>query len=91
MSVALMGVTVAIRVPIVPEGAVAWHVRCTEVRPGDNMLYYALIFFVIAIIAGFFGFFGIASDAAWIGKVLFVAFLIAAIVSLAMGRRRPIT
>lgn len=41
------------------------------------MLYYALVFFVVALIAGALGFFGIASDAAWIAKILFFAFLIA--------------
>ncbi len=54
------------------------------------MLYYAIVFFVIALIAGFFGFFGIQSDAAWIAKVLFIGFLIAAIVSLVAGRRRVV-
>jgi uncharacterized membrane protein YtjA (UPF0391 family) len=69
----------------------AWHARCTEGDPeGGAMLYYALVFFVIALIAGFLGFFGIASDAAWIAKILFVAFLVLAVVSLLVGRRRVV-
>ena len=38
------------------------------------MLNYALIFLVISLIAGVLGFGGIAGDAAWIAKVLFVCF-----------------
>jgi uncharacterized membrane protein YtjA (UPF0391 family) len=55
---------------------------------GDGMLFYALVFFLIALIAGFLGFFGIASDAAWVAKALFVVFLVAAVVTLLAGRRR---
>ena len=45
------------------------------------MVGWALMFFIIALIAAFFGFGGIAGDAAWIGKVLlfpieFVSFLV---------------
>ena len=42
------------------------------------MLYWALMFFVIALVAALFGFGGIASGAAWIAKVLFVGFLVLA-------------
>ena len=51
------------------------------------MLHWAAVFFVIAIIAAFFGFGGIAMDSAWIAKVLFMAFLVLAVVSFIMGRR----
>ena len=51
------------------------------------MLRYAVIFFVIAIIAAVFGFGGIAGDAAWVGKVLLVVFLILAVASMLFGRR----
>ena len=54
------------------------------------MLYWAVIFFIIAIIAAVLGFFALASDAAWIAKILFFAFLIAAIVSAVVGRRRTV-
>ena len=46
------------------------------------MLHYAIIFFVIAIIAAVLGFGVIAGTAAWIAKVLFVVFLILAVLSL---------
>ena len=53
------------------------------------MLRWAILFFVVALIAAAFGFGGIAGDAAWIGKVLLVVFLILAVVSLVMGRGAP--
>lgn len=40
------------------------------------MLYYAAVFFVIAIIAAVFGFGGIAAGATEIAKILFFVFLI---------------
>jgi uncharacterized membrane protein YtjA (UPF0391 family) len=56
--------------------------RCT-------MLHYAVVFFIIALIAAVFGFGGIAVGAAGIAKILFIVFLIGAVVSflLSMGRR----
>ena len=53
------------------------------------MLHYAIVFLVVALIAAVFGFGGIAVGAAGIAKVLFVMFLIGAIVSfLIHGRSR---
>ena len=40
------------------------------------MLYWALVFFIIAIIAGLFGFTGISIAAAEIAKVLFFIFVV---------------
>jgi uncharacterized membrane protein YtjA (UPF0391 family) len=55
------------------------------------MLYWALMFRVVALIAALFGFGGIAAEAAVIGKVLFVVFLILFLVSLLTGAiRRPV-
>jgi uncharacterized membrane protein YtjA (UPF0391 family) len=52
-------------------------------RPGgENMLYYALVFFIIAVIAGLLGFGVIASAAAGIAKILFFVFLVLFIVTL---------
>jgi len=56
-------------------------------RPGtevSNMLRWALIFFVFALIAGVFGFGGIAAGAAEIAKILFYIFLAIFAVSLIM-------
>lgn len=57
---------------------------------GGFMLSWAVIFFIVAIAAGVFGFTGIAASAAGIAKVLFFIFVILFIVSLLFpaGRRR---
>ncbi len=49
------------------------------------MLRFALLFLVVAIIAGFFGFGGIATTAVDIAKILFFAFLIAALITFVFG------
>lgn len=58
------------------------------------MLRWALIMFVIAIIAAVFGFGGIAVGAASIAKVLFFFFIVATVAlliwGLLMGRRPPL-
>jgi uncharacterized membrane protein YtjA (UPF0391 family) len=48
---------------------------------GLFMLYYAVVFFVIALIAAFFGFSGVAVGAASIAKLLFIGFLVLAVVT----------
>ena len=55
------------------------------------MLRYALIFFIVALIAALFGFTGIAAGAAEIAKILFFLCLVVAGVALIMGlvRRGP--
>ena len=56
------------------------------------MLTWALIFFVIAIVAGLFGFGFIASAAAGIAKILFFVFLVLFLITLFSGlsRRRRV-
>lgn len=49
------------------------------------MLRYALIFFVVALIAAAFGFLGIASAAVGLARLLFYVFLILFLVSLLGG------
>ncbi len=57
---------------------------------GLHMLHYAVVFFVIALIAAAFGFGGIAASAVGIGKILFIVFLILAIASFIYGLvRKP--
>lgn len=55
------------------------------------MLRYAVIFFIIAIVAAIFGFGGVASAASGIAMILFwifvALFLVSLIVGLAGGRR----
>jgi uncharacterized membrane protein YtjA (UPF0391 family) len=52
------------------------------------VLHYAVIFFVIALIAAVFGFGGIASSAVGIAQVLFLIFLVLAFVSFLVGLTR---
>ena len=63
----------------------------TQTTEGFHMLRAALVFFVIAILAGVFGFTGIAAGAAGIAKILFWGFVILAVLALvgglALGRR----
>ncbi|WP_347248553.1 DUF1328 domain-containing protein [Zoogloea sp.] len=52
------------------------------------MLHYAVVFFVIALIAAVFGFGGIAAGAVEIAKILFFVFLILAVVSFVVNALR---
>lgn len=49
------------------------------------MLYYAAVFFVIAIVAALFGFGGIAAGASSIAQVLFFIFVVLFLISLVVG------
>ena len=53
------------------------------------MLYYALVFFVVALVAGLLGFGAIAFAAAGIARILFFIFLVLFLFSLVshMSRR----
>lgn len=51
------------------------------------MLYYTLLFLLLAIVAGALGFGFIAGTAAMIAKVSFVIFLILFVASLLRGKR----
>ena len=52
------------------------------------MLYYAAVFFVIALIAAIFGFTGIAAGAVEIAKILFFIFVVLFAISLVVGLLR---
>jgi uncharacterized membrane protein YtjA (UPF0391 family) len=58
---------------------------------GRTMLYWTLIFLVVALVAGLFGFGGIASASAGIAKILFAIFLVlflgAVFIGLAVGKK----
>jgi uncharacterized membrane protein YtjA (UPF0391 family) len=54
------------------------------------MLYWAAVFFIIALAAAVLGFSGIAANAAGIAKILFFVFLILGALSLIFGRRVPV-
>jgi len=60
--------------------------RCVPInKSGKDMLYYAAIFFVIALIAGVLGFSGIAAGVVEISKILFSVFLVLFLLTLAVG------
>ncbi|MDB5875392.1 MAG: hypothetical protein JWQ07_4834 [Ramlibacter sp.] len=54
-----------------------------------DMLHYAIVFLVIALIAALFGFGGIAAGAVEIAKILFFVFVIMAVVAfiVSIGRK----
>jgi uncharacterized membrane protein YtjA (UPF0391 family) len=56
------------------------------------MLYWALVFLVVALVAGLLGFSSIYVAAAGIAKILFFVFLVLFLVSLVAGGfgRRPV-
>jgi uncharacterized membrane protein YtjA (UPF0391 family) len=49
------------------------------------MLHYALVFFLVAIVAAIFGFGGIAAGAVGVAKILFFVFLLVFIGTLIWG------
>lgn len=51
------------------------------------MLYWALVFFIISILAAVFGFTGISVATAGIAKILFFVFVVLFILSLIFGIR----
>ncbi len=61
----------------------ALHNANAQVAGGgrQKMLHYAVVFFIIAIVAAILGFGGIAAGAAGIAKVLFFVFLILAVIT----------
>ena len=68
-----------------------WQLRCTQCERKENsqMLYYALVFFLIALVAAIMGFGGMAIAFAGVAKILFFLFIVLFLVSLVMhvGRR----
>lgn len=54
-----------------------------------TMLGWVVTFVVIALVAALFGFGGIAASAAWFAKILFLVFIVLAIVALLLGRKAP--
>ena len=52
------------------------------------MLHYAVVFFVIAIIAAILGFGGLAGRAAGLAKKQFFGFLILSVLSLIFGKKK---
>jgi uncharacterized membrane protein YtjA (UPF0391 family) len=57
--------------------------KITQSSDGGNMIYWALMFLLVAVIAAVFGFTGIALAAAGIAKLLFFIFLILFVITFA--------
>ena len=54
------------------------------------MLYYALVFLIVGLIAGALGIYGVAGMATQIAWVLFLVGIVFLIIHLVSGTRRPI-
>jgi uncharacterized membrane protein YtjA (UPF0391 family) len=67
-------------------GAMTWVAAWNRLK-NESMLYYTIIFLIVALIAGALGFWGLAGLAASIAKILFVVFLVFFVISLISGRR----
>jgi uncharacterized membrane protein YtjA (UPF0391 family) len=52
------------------------------------MLRWAILFFVLALVAGFLGFGGLSGDFSYIAKILLFVFLVLAVASMVFGRGR---
>lgn len=54
------------------------------------MLYWAAVFFIIAFIAGVFGFGGVAATSAGVAQILFFIFLVGFVISLILHFARAV-
>jgi len=52
------------------------------------MLYYAVVFAILALVAGVLGFAGLAGSFAFLAKILLFVFLALFVLSLVLGRRQ---
>jgi uncharacterized membrane protein YtjA (UPF0391 family) len=64
--------------------------RASEPTGVAQMLYYALVFLIVGLIAGALGISGVAAVASQIAYVLFVIALVFLIIHLVTGRARPV-
>jgi uncharacterized membrane protein YtjA (UPF0391 family) len=60
------------------------------IREDDTMLRWALVFLVIALVAGVLGLGSLEGTALYIARILFFVFLVLFIVALVTGRRVPL-
>ncbi len=55
------------------------------------MLYYAIVFAVLALLAGVLGFTVLGGTLAWVAKSLLIVFVVLFVLSLIFGGRRKLT
>jgi uncharacterized membrane protein YtjA (UPF0391 family) len=55
------------------------------------MLRLALAFLVLALVAGFFGIWGLEGMAMWMARITFFMFIVLFVVSLIFNRRTPLS
>ena len=68
-------------------GFVAANAFVLFLTGGVLMLRWAILFLIVAIIAGVFGFGGIAATATGIARLLFLVFMVLFVLALIAGRR----
>jgi uncharacterized membrane protein YtjA (UPF0391 family) len=74
-----------------PEHGVVSRVERQTSNEGEMaMLYYALVFLIVGLVAGALGLFGIAAIAGQISWVLFLIALVFLVIHVATGRRMPL-
>jgi uncharacterized membrane protein YtjA (UPF0391 family) len=66
--------------------SLAHQLRLPRIKEGVHMLYYALVFLLVGLVAGALGLFGVAAIASQIAWVLFLVGIIILIVHLVSGR-----
>jgi uncharacterized membrane protein YtjA (UPF0391 family) len=59
-------------------------------RRETGMIYYALVFLIVGLVAGALGLFGIAAIAGQISWILFLIGIVLLVIHLVSGRRVPI-
>jgi len=61
----------------------------TTTKGNQAMLRWALVFAVLALVAGLLGFIGLQGDFAYIAKFLLLVFIVLFVISLIFGRGSP--
>src|SRR6266705_342540 len=65
----------------------SWHSSCHEIgREDTHMLYYALMFLIVGLVAGALGLFGVAAVAGQIAWILFLVGVVILVVHLVTDR-----
>ena len=63
---------------------------CSVRKGGATVLYYALVFLIVGVIAAVLGATGVAAVASQIAWILFIVGIILLVIHLATGRRGPV-